>query len=806
MKTTTDFPTIRIEDFMAKEPGTFKASDMQKAELLGLETVQDVLDDQHQGSCKSMKAKLRSYPDGIVNIHNYFYCTPLIPAACSDTTSLADDIKAFFQELESLLVRYISLPFEHDTTVKGKKMESFLAAVKCRYLLNLDDAAIASKFSTTSESSRLYHTLFIRKVKEAMQSERTVAQNQLVVEFGLSDCFKKKLQNLCDSIMSGSTLSSLQALLGSKSEGITTFALDLLDANVFTGSGSAFEGSYVVKGFNTTRFDQDCMVLFNIMNDRHEPNADFFKELSKKIKDSKKVHTMETMMQTSGQFEVAEECGINTYQLKWQYLKNDDVRYERILFENKGRSMSIADLLAEYNRRASMFRMNKREDLRLSQNDRIVAQNGMWHWVEDDEDVEIFKNPYPFIKSFVFEKGGSVTLDEVISFLEGRGVQLSVFTIRTYLTMFCKANNRGSDRFTILGPSAVSQRGDIAPDIIAFLKKQKEQVCVSDIARALETSSGRIDRIIDAHPELFAKDCSPSRQKVFVMLKSGYNARPVVVRKIKKTKEAKHITFIRMTAVDILSKAEGHTMPMKDVFEKVKVGIEGLGIRPNNIYKVFDNEIFKKTEVQGMKGKLLSLNMPVYESLYKKEAKYAETPKTETAVVKTFDWNEDYEDLKSAVISFVKDNPYTRSFNVAEAFDVMNDIMMGNRSSLNRDSYFWLIQELLYKYLTQKTTQIEHEFLRDNLAYKYEPFLAHYYEKATGRVLDADGLATALHVLQDEGLLPARYSDWSSSYTTNLVDKRNRVHTSRRDMDSTIQKDIMQFLVLYLYTASKQID
>ena len=132
----------------------------------------------------------------------------------------------------------------------------------------------------------------------------------------------------------------------------------------------------------------------------------------------------------------------------------------------------------------------------------------------------------------------------------------------------------------------------------------------------------------------------------------------------------------------------------------------------------------------------------------------------------------------------------------------MNDIMMGGKSSLNRDSYFWLIQELLYKYLTQKTTKIEREFLRDNLAYKYEAFLGNYYTYVTGKELGVDGLATRLGQLQYDGLLPERYSDWSSTYTSKLVKTRNKVHTSNRDLDSTIKSEILQFLVLYLYTAS----
>lgn len=55
-----------------------------------------------------------------------------------------------------------------------------------------------------------------------------------------------------------------------------------------------------------------------------------------------------------------------------------------------------------------------------------------------------------------------------------------------------------------------------------------------------------------------------------------------------------------------------------------------------------------------------------------------------------------------------------------------------------------------------------------------------------------------------DGLLPERYADWSSSYTTALIKKRNRVHTAKRDMDSTVRKDILQFVVLYLYTASME--
>lgn len=803
MKTISDFPSIRIEDFNSKEPRTFKTSDLDRAITLGLVTVQDVLDDTHVGACKAMKAKLKAYPDAILNIHNYFYSTPLLSSGSSDTTTLADDFKSFLKDLELLLERFSSMPFDVDTTSKVNKMETLISAVKYRYLLNLDDASVSVMLKVSDETSRLYHELFIKKVKEAIEGNRTTSQNQFVLEFGFAESFREKLHNLCDFYKSGCTLASIQEILGSQEDGILRFALDLLDASVFTGSGSAFVGSYVVSGFDSSHFDQTCKILFNIMNNHHKPTADFIKELSKKVKNENKVATIITMMQTSKQFVIEKVAGLSTYQLMWQYISNDNDRYERILFENKGCDMSRKALLTEYNKRATLYHMNKRKykDFHLYQTKNIVSQNGMWHWVEDGENVKIFNDSRPYIESFVVEMGGRITVGEVVKFLEDEGIALKRSSVETYLNNFCRREKAGSDVFIMSDDSAMRQKGDIALEIIGFIKGQGQQVSVSDIASALSTSPSRIGRMINAHPELFVRDSVSGRRNVFITLKPGYDDKPIVLNKIKRT-TSKHYNYIKMSAVDILAKAEGHSMPMKDVFDKVKVWIEGLDISDNNIYKVFKDEIFVKTPIVGGRGKLLSLDMSVYNSLYKKDASYAEEVKSDVDTQKVFNWNEDYDELKSAVVEFVKDNPNSSRFNVRDAFDSMNDIMKGTRSSLSPDSYFWLIEELLYNYLHKPTSKIEREFLRDNLAYKYEAFLDNYHYVRCGTKFDIDGLATRIQYLQNEGLLPERYSNWSSPVISDIIKKRNKVHTATRDMDAAIQKDIKSFLVLYLYTAS----
>lgn len=68
MATLSDFNNLQIKDYINDFASVFKTSDIQKAEQLGLTTVGDVLNDTRAGSCKSMKAKLRTCPDALVNI------------------------------------------------------------------------------------------------------------------------------------------------------------------------------------------------------------------------------------------------------------------------------------------------------------------------------------------------------------------------------------------------------------------------------------------------------------------------------------------------------------------------------------------------------------------------------------------------------------------------------------------------------------------------------------------------------------------------------------------------------------------
>lgn len=811
MVTINDYDNLRITDFVNVSPCIFKPSDLAKAEQLGLVTVADVLNDMHKGACKSMKAKLRTFQDSLVTAHNYLNCGSSIPERVDDSWTTAEMAVQLFVELDELIDKVDSIPFEGNPSGMISRIRNVAKIAKCRYLHGMTDDAISFEMDKTSESCRTAHVRFTEAVISGLKGGCVKGSSPFVLRFRLSRIFIERINEVISVCTSGTSLEQLTDLLGTNEKGLVQFFLDILDASVYSSRNGTFKGQYILYGFPVTKFDCDSSIFFDIMGREHKPVCGLQSRLSKILKDPdrrQKAAAIVRMAECSGQFDIVERDGLKYFQMRYQYLKNDDVRNERILFENRSRYLSKAEMEDEYNRRAMLYGMQEKtgEDYHVKSTDRIACQNGRWHWLEEGETA--MTDPRPAIKRYVQEQGGTVTFDQVKEFLASENITLKDSTIRTYLTAFCK-HSRKAGSYTAKSGGSCSGRGDIVEEIISYLRDASaaDSIYVSKIAGALGTTFARVQRTIDAHAELFVVETRGN--KVYVSLSPAYAHSSINVSKPKSRKEPLHRTYMRTMAVDILKKASGGPLPLKELSAKVGAVIAHTSFSDTVIYKVFEHPIFRKgVDESNRNAKTVSLDMDVYRQLFEDNAEYAEegmavSTDLAAAEVKEYDWTENYADLKDAVVSFTKDDVHCRHFDVTEAFDEMNKIMMRGRTTLSRDSYFWLIQELLFKYLTQKTTKIEREFLRDNLAFKYEPFLADYYYRATGQPLEEKGLSTRLGILQDEGLLPARYSDWSSSYTTNIVNTRNRVHTSRRDFDSTIRNDILQFVVLYLYTASK---
>ena len=809
MITSSDFNSLQIKDFVNDFARVFKESDVKKAERLGLNTVGDVLNDTKAGSCKSMKAKLRADPDAIVNIYNYLNGPNLLPEGVDETFSTADMVKQLFTELTRLADLVKAMPFEQDTGGIVERTEDVLKVAMYRYLHNLSDSEISLEVGLTGERCRTHHDTFIKVIKSGVIGKSVKNLKPFVLKFGLSPILKDRLNAVVSMYNSGISLDTLTEMIGTKNSGIVQFFLDFLDACLYSSCNGTFKGTYLVGGFPVARFDGDCSLFFDLISKEHEHvNGVRIKKALLKHPgpgNKAKAETIMRMADTSGQFDIIEKDGLKYYQLKYEYLKNDDVRNERILFENRGIFLSKAQMEDEYNRRARLYGKAEKHgsDYLIKGTEKIASQNSVWHWIEVGE--KVISDPRPLLKKFVEDKGGAVTFNEVSLFVANNYINLQESTLRTYLAAFCK-HRRKDDTYIVKGSTSIAGRGDIAPEIIKYLRSVSKPVCVNNIAKALGTTSARVERNIAKHDELF--ESVKKGRLVLVSLKPSYASRPVKVAPVGSRKEPKHRTYMRTMAIDILKKAGGGPLPMKDVAARISTVIAHTTFSDTVVYKVFEHPIFKKGTAESNKAaKTVSLDMDVYRSLFEKDADFAEKeaaglPSTTSSGPVEYDWDKNYEDLKAAVIVFTKEDPYCRNFNVSGAFDAMNDIMVGSKSGLGRDSYFWLIQELLFKYLTQKTTKIEREFLRDNLAYKYEAFLGNYYRRATGHELGIEGLATRLAQLQDDGLLPARYSDWSTTYTSKLVKTRNKVHASTRDFDSTIKSEILQFLVLYLYTAS----
>jgi len=809
MVTISDFSNLHIADFSNDFARVFKESDVKKAQSLGLVTVDDVLKDTRAGSCKSMKAKLKIYPDALVYTYNYLNDPSKLPAKVDESFSTAEMFKQLLVELSELVNRVESFPFEQDITNKVEFIRGVLKVAKFRYNYNLSDFEIQEEIGCTSETCRTHHKKFVSVIASGLNNSTVKGERPFLLKFGLSDIFIGRLKSIISAYKSGNTLNWLTDMIGSTDEGTVQFFLDLLDASIYSSKNGTFKGEYIVSGFPVTKFDSECSILFDMATKEHEHVKALKAYLVKKIGKNKAiVDTLITMAENSNQFDIKEEDGLKYYQLKYEYLKNDEVRNERILFENRGEYLSFSQMRDEYNRRARMFGQTEKfgEDYNLHATDKIASQNATWHWIDDEKDV--IKEPRPMLKKFVEENGGVVTFDQVKDFLKANNINIKDNTAKTYLAGFCK-HKRSSNTYEVKSGSACSGRGDIAKDIINYLKSVSKPVYVSKIAKELGTSPSRIDRIVAKHPDIF--EVTKEGKRVFVSLKSTYSLCPVPATKAKSRKEPLHRLYMRNMAIDILKKASGGPLQLKDVADKVRTVTAHENFRRTSVYKVFEHEIFTKgVDPKKASSKTVSLNMDVYKKMFEDGADFAEKEVVKTSSEKVapieFDWTKNYYDLKGAVITFTKEDSNCKKFDVSKSFDTMNDIMKEGKTSLTQESYFWLILELLHKYLTQKTTKMEREFLRDNLAFKYEPYLENYYKRMTGSELGVEGLVTRLNKLQEEGLLPERYADWSSSYTAKLINKRNRVHTARRDMDGAIKSDILQFIVLYLYTASMEME
>ena len=808
MVTIADFNNLSISDYLNTFARVFKESDVAKARELGLVTVGDVLKDTRAGSCKSMKSRLRTAPEALVDIHNYLNDPCRLPNTSAGTVSGAEMVKSLLDDLDALLERVRKMPFEQNTDAIVSRNGDVLKVVRYRYLHGLSDLEIKEELGISNETCRLHHNSFIEAIRSGLRGSAVTPCKSFTLVFALSDAFIGRMNDMIMGYRSGIPLKVITEKIGSEDRGILQFFLDLLDAGIYSSYNGTFAGQYVVSGLNTAKFDSSCSVLFDRVGGEHDyvSGARIKVYLTKNVSSpgNAKAETLMTMMDSSGQFDVTERDGLKYYRLKYEYLKSDDARNERILFENRGKFLSKHQMEDEYNRRARLYGMDEKKgaDYHLKGTDRIASQNSVWHWLEEGE--RAVSDPRPLIKKFVEERGGTVTFSEVMDFLSENSISLKEGSVRTYLTEFCE-RNRAADSYTVKGGPSLSGRGDIAKEVFDYLRKASGLVYISKVAIDLGTTCGRISRTVDRHPDVF--ETSRKDEHVYISIKPSYSKSTVSMLKPGSRKEPQHRAYMRTMAIDILKKANGGPLPMKDVAERISTVISGMSFSKTVVYKVFEHPIFKKGVSDiNRNASTVSLDMEVYRQLFEDNADFAEKEvaesSTPTAGPAEYDWDKNYEDLKDAVIVFTKEDSHCRSFDVAKSFDTMNEIMKGDRASLNPDSYFWLIQELLYKYLTQKTTRMEREFLRDNLAFKYESFLRNYYNKINGIELDVEGLATTLNVLQREGLLPARYSDWSSSYTSSLVNKRNRVHASRRDFDSTIKNDILQFLVLYLYTAS----
>lgn len=245
MLTTNDFKGLRIADFKNTSPSMFKASDLDRAEELGLTTIADVLNDTHKGACKSMKAKMRSFPEAIVTAHNYLNGGFILPEKVDDSWTTAKMIEQLFTEFDTLVDKIEAIPFEGNTAGMVLRIRNILRIAKYRFLHNMTDEEISSELKNTSESCRTGHVKFTDTIKSGLKGEFVKGPAPFVLQFRLSKLFTERINKAILACTPGTSLKLLTDLIGSTKSGIVQFFLDILDANIYSSHNGTFRGKYI---------------------------------------------------------------------------------------------------------------------------------------------------------------------------------------------------------------------------------------------------------------------------------------------------------------------------------------------------------------------------------------------------------------------------------------------------------------------------------------------------------------------------------------------------------------------------------
>lgn len=623
---------------------------------------------------------------------------------------------------------------------------------------------------------------------ELITIARTGLSSGMYIPFEIEESVLEQLRKIDRQGCAGMSISEIKRDFGGCTDGMADLVMRCFCCSSFGPVSSVVDEAYAAPRGTGIFLAEVLRTVNTFLKKEVVPVRESAIRLLFRKKKEEIVDAAVSLMRHCPQYEYYEEEGIGYYSLKWKDLGSVQKRVERILWEHKGEGLEKSEIEKEYLTRLRSCSSNESpKDILFKESDKIGGANGFWRWKEDGN--QVIKDCRPLIQEYVVKKGEPVTLDEIVDFVNSLGVKLSTKSIETYLCSCCKHRRKEGD-YILKEVGAPTGRGDITMEIVKAIRKSGRALTVKEIESETGIGEKRIYSALNKHKDIFSKhERAPKCGGCTFFINKEWDGCYAKEEKIGRKTPA-YYEVVRRTAIQMLKGTESKSLPMTQLREKLSSFIpDVVSAKTTIICKLIRRYDDFKVTVHTNKRKSVSLDPVKHASEYSQPQ---------------FNLAKDWRSLRLSIISLATSSFRLTRLDAEKAVDAMMKIM-GVGGTVDKESYFWLLTEMLHEWFKGDLSLRDLEYTRTILALTYERFLRNYYELKEGCVLSVSpGLGGVVKELQYHGMLPQRvYGDWKSDALSHIISVRGAVaHPDQRDTPGRILDNINEFIRLFLYTSS----
>lgn len=482
--------------------------------------------------------------------------------------------------------------------------------------------------------------------------------------------------------------------------------------------------------------------------------------------------------------------------IKYQYLKTQDDRIARIVYEFPNHECEKTQILEVYNKRARLYGLDEIQE--VTRNSKLiekVGKTGIWKCnpnispknTTGNSLKEVIQN---YLK--VCDNIEALNFEQLVKYIaEEKGESYKVESIRTTLNTL--GYKRDGETY-ILNQNRKLPRTNLIQCMAEILKAKGSSMSRQALIMALESTLGcninygSVTLALNAASDLFKQE-KDGKKVIVSLMKNDWDLNDYDSNN--KTPEY-HYEIIQ-TAIDELLRAEGHTLKLRELKNLLSKCIP-TRIHENIIYKLIsrDPRFIKENQ-----GNVTYISLSIDE--YKKASGNAEHcfKNEELAATSELSYDYDWSTLRAAII-----RNYGRILvNSESSCENVLDYMRKAMKADNKNNQSWRILELMNRVFFKPTTIDERELLAFKMVLEVENYLTNICIEHNCKDIP-EGLAHIIFYMQSKRLLPNRdeYHHRLNRQIGRIIDIRNK-YAHKGNSNQVISDTIKLFLEFYYSVA-----